>query len=406
VKDRLITLACALGALALFTILFVQPQNGFDVRRSVPRPTTAESRDDGYYAAAAWLRAANVRVESLRERIDTLPGRVYLPVSGNVLVVTLPGTDTYKLAEIRALQGWVRSGNTLLLLAALADNPQWSRLAGGVGVGDLKLLSGIDFEPRESPPGKPPSSLALVPNREHAYFSGVRRALAIAPPTLRQWTARIPYDGYLLALAHEDKSGQTLMWTRPLGEGRILVCALGSVFTDGALDRADNARLLSNIIGARLGRRGVVIFDDYHQGLSSAYDPEKFYADPRLHLTALVLLIVWLVWVLGATRLRIPIMRVAAPREADLVRAHGVFLARVLPRNLAVQRLFEHFFRRLAARSAPSQADPWDQLRALANVSDAQFTQLRRWHEQNVTGKRVPLVQLYNLLRRVEGQMP
>jgi hypothetical protein len=50
--------------------------------------------------------------------------------------------------------------------------------------------------------------------------------------------------------------------------------------------------------------------------------------------------------------------------------------------------------------------DPWEQLRALANVSDAQIAQLRRWHEQNVTGKRVPLVQLYNLLRRVEGQMP
>jgi hypothetical protein len=406
VKDRLITLACAFGALVLFTILFVQPQSGFDVRRSVPRPTTAEARDSGYYAAAAWLRAAEVRVESLRERIDTLPARVYLPVTGNVLVVTLPGTDPYKLAETRELQSWVRNGNTLLLLAALADDPDWSRLAGGVGVGDLKLLSGIDFDPRESRIGESPSPVALVPNRAHAYFSGVRRALAIGPPTSRQWTARIPYDGYLLALAHEDKGSQTLMWTRPLGEGRIVVCALGSIFTDGALGRADNAQLLSNIIGASLGRKGVVIFDDYHQGLSSAYDPDKFYADPRLHLTALVLLIVWLVWVLGATRLRIPVARVAAPREADLVRAHGAFLARVLPRDLAVQRLFEYFFRRLAARSGPSQADPWEQLRALAHVSDAQVAQLRRWHEQNLTGARVPLVQLYNLLRRLEGQMP
>ncbi len=122
-SERLITLACALGALLLFVILFVQPQSGFDVRSSVPRPTTDESRDSGYYAAAAWLRAAEVRVESLRERIDTLSARVYLPVRGNMLVVTLPGTDTYKLAEARALQSWVRNGNTLLILAALADNP-------------------------------------------------------------------------------------------------------------------------------------------------------------------------------------------------------------------------------------------------------------------------------------------
>jgi hypothetical protein len=270
----------------------------------------------------------------------------------------------------------------------------------------LKVLSGIDFDPGAAAVKQGRSSLALLPNHAHVYFSGVQRVLASAPPTAQLWTARMPYDGYLLALAHEDESGQTLMWTRPVGEGRIVVCALGSIFTDGALGEADNARLLSNIVGASRGRRGAVIFDDYHQGLSSAYDPEKFYADPRLHLTALVLLLVWLAWVLGATPLRVPVVRLAAPREADLVRAHGAFLARVLPPDLAVQRLFEHFFRRIGARTDPSHADPWQQLRALAHVSDAQVAQLRRWHEQNVTGARVALVPLYNLMRRIEGQTP
>jgi hypothetical protein len=406
VRYRLVTLACALGALVLFTILFVQPQSGFDIRRSVPRPTMVEERANGYYAAATWLRAADVRVESLRERIDTLPIRAYLPVRGNVLLITLPGTDTYKLAETRALQNWVRNGNTLLILAALADNPDWARVAGGVGVGDLKVLSGIDFDPRAAGAQQNRASVALLPNHVHAYFSGVQRALASAPPSAQLWTARIPYDSYLLSLAHGEESGQTLMWTRPVGEGRIVVCALGSLFTDDALGHADNARLLSNIVSASLGRQGAVIFDDYHQGLSSTYDPEKFYADPRLHLTALVLLLVWLAWVLGATPLRVPVVRLAAPREADLVRAHGAFLARVLPRNLAVQRLFEHFFRRTGVRTDSSQVDPWQQLRALAHVSDAQVGELRRSYERSLTGSHVALVPLYNLMRRIEGQTP
>ncbi len=50
--------------------------------------------------------------------------------------------------------------------------------------------------------------------------------------------------------------------------------------------------------------------------------------------------------------------------------------------------------------------DPWEQLRALPHVSDAQVAQLARWHAQNFTGARVPLVPLYNLIRRIEGQLP
>ena len=77
--------------------------------------------------------------------MHSLP-RAHLATQGNVLVVTLPGTDAYKFAETRALQHWVRAGNTLLILAALADAPDWATVLGGVSVGDLKVLSGLDFD--------------------------------------------------------------------------------------------------------------------------------------------------------------------------------------------------------------------------------------------------------------------
>jgi hypothetical protein len=405
VKDRLITFACAVGALALFVILFLRPEGAFDRRASVPRPTSAETRDNGYYGAAAWLRASGLRTLSLRARSDTLLRHQDLPATGNVLVITLPGTERYWFAESRALQHWVHAGNTLLIIAALQDSPDWSSVAGGVSIGDLKLLSGIDFDTAAGGAAERPVAAQLVPSRPHAYFSGVATAVSSAQRASQQWSARTPYDTALLALAHEARSTQPLMWTRLFGEGRVVVCALGALFTDGALGRADNAQLLANIIGASLGRKGVVIFDDYHQGLSAAYDPEKFYGDPRLHRTALVLVGLWLIWVLGATRLRTPIARIAAPREVDLVRAHGAFLARVLPRALAARRLFDHLFRRLALRMPPGQADPWQQLHGMAHVSDADLARLRHWHARALAGEGVPLLPLYNLIRRIEGQV-
>jgi hypothetical protein len=404
-KERFVTLACALGALGLFIVLFVQPNRGLERRANAGRPTTEESRGNGYYAAYAWLAASRLRTASLRERFDALERGDFAP-AGNVLVVTLPGTEAFRVAETRPLQEWIRAGNTLLVIAALADAPDWATAAVGVSVGDLKVLSGMDFDPAVRIQQREHSQPTLLPNRPHGYFAGVRRAAAAAPRAASEWSARLPRDSFMLALAHEADTGKALLWTRFSGDGRIVVMGLGSLFTDKGLGLADNAQLLANIIGANLGRRGAVIFDDFHQGLSAAYDPEKFYSDPRLYLTSLILLALWFIWVLGATRLRIPVARIAAPREADLVRADGAFLARVLPRDAAARRLFEHFLRRVVLRMpSAGRSDPWEFLQASSHVSAPQVEQLRHWHTQACAGARVPLVRLYNLIQRIDGQI-
>jgi len=268
-KERLVTLACALGALVLFIVLFVEPESGLDRRRNVPRPTTEETRGNGYHAAHAWLAASHLKALSLRERFDALVARADLAPEGNVLIVTLPGTEFFKISETRPLQKWLRAGNTLLVVAALADAPDWSTVIGGVSVGDLKVLSGIDFNTAEQSGRHALAPATLLPNRAHAYFNNVRSALAAAAPAQEAWTARPPHESFMLALAHERDTGEAVLWTRLEGNGRIIVCGLGSLFTDNALGRADNAQLLANIIGANLGASGAVVFVVYHQGLSA-----------------------------------------------------------------------------------------------------------------------------------------
>lgn len=404
--DRLTTLAAALGALALFLVLFVHGESGFDRGRNVPRPTTAELGGTGYGAASLWLRACRLPVLSLRENFATLPKRRDLAPRGNVLVVTLPATETYRSAELRRLQEWIAGGNTLLVFAALADSPDWATAVGGGNFADLRVLSGLDFTnvlPREPHVRK---VATILPIRAHPYFTAVMSARAASQPAQQNWNARIPADGFMLVLARERDTGQALLWTRLRGDGRIVVSGLASLFTDKALPLADNAKLFANIIAVNLGPRGTVIFDDFHQGLSITYDPQKFYHDPRLYLTGAILLALWFIWVLGATRLRVPVTRLAAPREADLVRANAGFLARVLPRDLAARRLFEHFFRRLGKRMPSAQTQqPWEYLQASPRLQAADVALLQRWHGAAWAGRRVPLVRLYNLILRIERQM-
>jgi len=161
-----------------------------------------------------------------------------------------------------------------------------------------------------------------VPNGPHPYFEGVRTAVALSDYPWQAWAAKIPYDGFVFSLAHERETGEGVLWSRSLGNGRVIVSGLGSLFTNRALGLADNARLLANIVGATVGPRGAVLFDDLHQGLGTAYDPAKFYSDRRLYETIGILAALWLCWVLGSTRLPLPALRGPAPREAELVAGH------------------------------------------------------------------------------------
>ena len=419
-KERFITFICALGALALFFTMFMHQDSHGIGGIEVPRPTTEERGGNGYDAAMEWLDREHIRTLSLRDRYDKLPQKRALAATGNVLIVTLPATAVFKTEEFRPLDHWVRAGNTLLVLAALSDTPDWAFSFGGMTSGDLNLLTGLEFESAknrdsrlrkatESPTtergGKdsivrlplhfsPPRRETLVPNRDHAYFKGVQQVIALSDYEAQPWTVKVPYGGFVLALGHQRETGEGVLWTRPLGHGRIVVSGFGTLFTNRVVGLEDNARLLSNIIAANLGPAGAVLFDDVHQGLGANYDPAKFYRDPRLHMTIVIVASLWLSWVLGATKLRIPTSRTPVPREAELVRATGGFLARVLTPAAAARRMFDHFLKRR----------PWELLERQPRIAAADLTQLRSWYSQLDTG-RVPLIRLHNLMLKINRRL-
>ena len=430
-RDRLTTLACALGALLVFAMLFVH--TGPPGARDAPVPTTAERRASGLLGVATWLREEGVPVVSLRQRFGALTKTPGIATTGNLLIVTLPAATAFRTDEAVALDGWVRRGNTLLILAALSDRPDWARSARGL-VGDLQLLSGLEVQARQE--GEPPrkdgaaargvatdakaleraarDSLGLaepirgtlVPNRPHPYLEGVRQAVALSDLPPAAWTMKVPRDGFMLTLAHAEGSGDGVLWVRPLGTGTILVSGFASLFANRTLGQADNARLLSNIVAATTTAGGSVIFDDQHQGLSAVYDPAKFYKDRRLYATLAIVAAVWLVWVLGGTQLQAPAMRIPAPQETQLVRDTGLFLARVLRPAAAARRMFENFF--LGIRTvlhddrSIAEAALWGWLEQHPRLANSDVAQLKVWYAQAYADQKVPLVRLRNLIVRTE----
>jgi hypothetical protein len=423
-KERLVTLGAALGAFALFVAVFLQSGGGI-LRGDLPRPASSERRAEGYSAARSWLESEGVRVVPLRERLDTLAGRGDLSATGNLLIVTLPGVTGFSSAELKALDRWVRTGNALLVVAALADAPDWAQARAGLTPGDINLLTGLSFEPlavrtpraiaartRRSSEGFATEPAMLVANGEQAYLRNVHRAVALSDPSADRapepWTLKIPYGGFALELAHDRASGAGVLWTRPLGAGRIIVSDVGSLFTNRTLGLADNAQLLANLVAATVAAGGSVIFDDLRQGVGAVYDPARFYHDPRLYGTVGILLALWLAWVLGATRLRARDPSPAAPRESELLNATGGLLARVVRSDEAARRLLEHFLSTVSpGRCAlpDDDAQRWDYLEHHPRLRAADIGRLKRWYADARAGRRVPLKRVHELIGRTERRL-
>ena len=140
-KERLTTLALAIGALALFyALLFPKPPPD---REEPDLPLSSETRAHGYQALWRWLKAENVPVKALHQPYSELSkssGR------GDVLIATMPSQVPQRRAELVDLDAWVARGNTLVVMAALDDTPPWCFGADPGFVKSLGRMTRLDFD--------------------------------------------------------------------------------------------------------------------------------------------------------------------------------------------------------------------------------------------------------------------
>ncbi len=138
-KDRLITAIGGIAAIAAIWLIFANR----GAQPDFTRPLSEEPGRNGYLALADWLRAEGVAVASWRLRFDALLDEdSRLAPAGNILLTTMPHTYALRQTEIAALNRWVRRGNTLLVMAALNDSPEWLALVSDATfIADLSAMT-------------------------------------------------------------------------------------------------------------------------------------------------------------------------------------------------------------------------------------------------------------------------
>lgn len=402
-RERLLVLALAAGALALFYILFLpHPQNDPDLGGL---PISTETRPEGYQALWRWLKQQQIPAISLRQRYDQLPSLLRQP-TGNVLIVTMPHRIPANGPELDDLADWVEQGNTLLVMAALQDTPMWALSADPLFEDHLKRLTGLSFKPPQGSPAGLDAILAtrftIQPNSAHPLTIGVRQLVALSALPIRHAELVPGAEVIPLELAKRPDSGETALWLTQRDAGQVIISGASGLFSNGTVQQADNAQLLSNILSWSLAPGGAVIFDDAHQGLSDIYDARKFFADPRLHHTLAWIVLLWLVFVLGSLPLRAAQSHWQPQDETAYVEGSARYLAAVVPTPETAQRLIENFMRRLTRFSGSDQAaSSFELLDAHAGVSYRERALLRELYTRACAGRKVNLVQLQNLLSQL-----
>lgn len=405
-NERLITAGGALLALLLIVGMFMQPGS----EPSLTRPTSAELGPNGYRILDAWLAAEGVPVRSVRERLSFLTED---DTTGNVFLTTLPHERPLHEDEIVELLSWTARGNTLLILAALNDTPEWSLLPDSSPViEDLQQLAGITFEAASDEQGDmlllgelfQQSEIELqVVSPDHPLTRDVSALTASTDSTASVWIPTTDSVSPGSPFIRETSTGLDAGWLDNHGSGHIVTLAVGSIFTNRALTDTDNRELLANVVHWHMKPGGRVLFDDFHQGLSNLYDPEAFYSDDRVGTTILFILLFWFVYVIG-TQNRLGSLRPSstAPRQGEFVTALGGFLARKVGRLDTARLMFERWFEELRERGMLHQdASPWTCLADSPLVDSRDLTGLRSIHEHMLSGGKVDLRQLHNQIQSI-----
>ncbi len=288
----------ALGVLACFILLgWLDARRTERAAESFDTYSSYDFQHGGYHAWYDLLRREGIRAVHSTRRPAYIDDSVSTLIVANNLFDAMARKQVgkqagvYSSGDLEGLRKWVVSGGRLVWLvdqSMAANVPLLLGAGANPQEADLRL-------PYVSQSGKSSDhAVSLMPS---ALTSGVFAVSGTSP-------LRIPFDSSPhMTPVVADKSGSVVAWY-PLGKGSIVVVTDETLFENGRLGHADNARLAYNLAAFNLKPGQMVAFEEWAHGYQTGDTwwtilPRTFQAAIVITGGALLLLLLGSLWRFG-----------------------------------------------------------------------------------------------------------
>jgi hypothetical protein len=279
------------------------------IRRQPGPPSTYNAASAGYKALYLWLRAIGVPAERWESPLTELPR------GAQVLLMLSPRLGPGP-GELKALETWVRSGGTLVLVSW-----PWNAFAKPFGF-EMKMIFQDQKKDEQIPSFQP-----------GPYIRGRRTIVSKLHPGIDSTKPE--------AIVHARDAFGNLIMAVEEGKGRVIMVADPSLFSNLDLRKGDHARLALDLLLTHLGK-GLLLIDEYHQGYGRVTSVAAYVFQSETLVPLLqVLVMVLLLWAAAGRRFG-PARPMARERERssmEYVRAMAHLFRRVKARRLALESI-------------------------------------------------------------------
>jgi hypothetical protein len=438
----IVTLLVVIGALALLSSAsYVHVERTPDSEFS-PDRSTMNSGATGTRALYDFLHEAGYQVLRWREpTANLLAAGAVRPATFVIIGRTRRPIDD---DEATALLGWVARGGRLVIVDRLPDpallpqSDDWLIKAESTGDGPYGVsadnLEAMTSGVKKLMPAQPTALTngveSILPSRfvgaikvkadSHAQHASEADQVVIGVPSEKNSAEPAPSPSTeskpeepSAPVVHVAEDNGALLVDFAHGKGRIVLLADPFILANNGISSADNLQLAINVVA---GGKGLVAFDEFHQGRSAAQNAlvAYFAGTPVIAMCAQVaLLILVLIWTKGRRFARpLPLPQVDRRSSLEFVASMAELQERARAYDLALENIYARTRRVLARYGGASNATPRGEIArrvsSRSRIKHEELETLMRNCENVINGAPTnaqSVVQLAQRLRNLEGAL-
>jgi hypothetical protein len=217
-------------------------------------------------------------------------------------------------------------------------------------------------------------------------------------------------------VVHLGDSRRPLLIDYPHGLGRIIMLGDPFIFSNAGISLKDNLQLAINLLDAKSDTKGLIAFDEYHQGRGATQNEfvAYFSGTPVLPLLGqIVLLILLILWTRGRRFARaVPLAQVDRRSALEFVASMAELQQRAGAFDLALENIYART-RRVLARYAgtdynSSRTEIASRVAARSSIDARSLEVLMRQCEGAINGEPISerqSISLVKRLREIEGAL-